>query len=135
MKPAGIFRRLAAMFYDALVLLAILLLATLLLMPFTHGHYITSGNAFYQGYLLCLAISFYGGFWLYGGQTLGMLTWRIKIISCDNKKLRLTQCLKRLLWALPCLACFGIGFFWLVFDKDKRTLYDRWSKTKVVIAK
>ena len=135
MKPAGIFRRLAAMFYDAIVLLAILLLATLILMPFTHGHFITSGNHFYQGYLLSLSISFYVGFWFYGGKTLGMLSWQIKVISCCDRKLSFSQCIKRFLLALPCIACFGLGFFWLVFDKNKQTLYDRWSKTRVVIVR
>ena len=129
---AGFLRRFAALLYDLLILTALLLLATLAVMPFGHGKAIPPSTLWFQAYLLAVISVFYGGFWLRGGQTLGMLAWRICLVTRDNTRPRLSHIIRRMLFALPSMLCLGLGFLWLLFDKEKRTLYDRLSGTKVI---
>lgn len=49
----------------------------------------------YQFYLLAICFLFYGGFWVRGGQTLGMRTWRIKLVRQDGGPITWTIALKR----------------------------------------
>jgi uncharacterized RDD family membrane protein YckC len=115
------------------MLLAVFISMTLWLLPFTNGHAISAGNVFYQAYLLVIASSFFLGFWFWGGQTPGMRAWRLKIIADNNRKPYLGQLLLRLLLAIPSIFCFGLGFFWLLWDTNRETLYDRGSRTRMVI--
>ena len=71
-RPATLFRRLAALFYDSLLLLAVWFIATALLLPFTSGEAIRPHNPLLSSYLLFISFFFYGWFWIHGGQTLGM---------------------------------------------------------------
>ncbi len=81
---AGIFRRFAALFYDALVVVAILFVATLPWLASTGGEAITpqaSGfvACLYRAWLLLAAFAYFGLSWTRGGQTLGMRAWRIRL--------------------------------------------------------
>jgi len=83
---AGLFRRLAALLYDALLLLALLFVGTLPILPLTGGEAITpaaqhAGAYLYRGYLALLALGFFGLSWTRGGQTLGMKSWKIRLES------------------------------------------------------
>ena len=93
-KPPGLFRRLASGFYDALMVLAICMLATFLVMPFTHGQafeslYAGSGGLklLYQLGLLTRGYLFFAGFWTHGGQTIGMRTWKLHVLRFDGAAL------------------------------------------------
>ncbi len=84
--PAGIFRRLAALFYDLLLTVALLFIATFAVLPFTSGEAITRQSAggvayLYQGWLLAVAFAYFGICWVRGGQTLGMRAWRIRLVA------------------------------------------------------
>ena len=133
-SPANIKRRIAAMIYDLLVLLAIFIFATYLVLPFTHGHAIKPGNFWYQIYLLSICFGFYAGFWYWRGQTLGMLAWRIKLYSSDGNALKFWQVVIRFFVAIFTLSFFGIGFLWIFTNKNRRSLYDIAAKTVVVHA-
>jgi len=81
---AGLTRRLAALLYDTLLLLALLFVATLPILPLTGGEAITpaaqhSAAYLYRGYLALLALGFFGLPWTRGGQTLGMKSWKIRL--------------------------------------------------------
>ena len=129
-----ILRRLAAMLYDSLLLIAILMIATALLLPFTHGAAIATANHFFQLYLLALIFSFYAYFWMHGGQTLGMLVWKLKITSTRNQPMQFWQILLRFIIALISIPLFGLGLFWIFIDKNNQSLYDRLSMTKVELS-
>jgi uncharacterized RDD family membrane protein YckC len=36
-------------------------------------------SPFFRTYLLLVCFFFYGGFWVHGGQTLGMRAWRLRL--------------------------------------------------------
>ena len=81
---AGLGRRIAALFYDALLTAAVLFLGTLVLLPLTGGEAITpqeSGpwEVAYRAWLLLLALGYFCGSWLGRGQTLGMMSWKIRL--------------------------------------------------------
>lgn len=127
----GFFRRLAAVIYDGLLLLAVLFLATALLLPLNAGKAFTSGQIFYSLYLLAISFVFYGWFWTHGGQTLGLRAWKIKLKTFDQQDLNWLQAGRRFCTALLTWLCFGFGFIWLILDKNRYTWYDYWSGSTV----
>lgn len=133
---AGLLRRLAAVFYDALVLLALWMLATALWLPAAHGEAIRPGSPlyhFYQLSLLLVAFAFFVGFWGCAGCTLGMQAWRLSLIRADGSRLRWRDAAWRFLTALLAWLPLGLGVLWVVVDRDRLAWHDRLSATRVVI--
>ncbi|MGD2112281.1 MAG: RDD family protein [Gammaproteobacteria bacterium] len=130
--PAGLLRRLVAMFYDSLLLLSALLVATAVAMLLTRGT-LSYHNPWYRTALFLIWFSFYAWFWLHGGQTLGMRAWRLRVQSVDGGPINLWQALLRFMVAIPSLALGGLGFFWMLVDPHRMTLYDRFSESVMVV--
>ena len=131
LSPCGLLRRLAAIFYDCLLLFAVLFAATALLLPFTHGEAIHSENFFYFLYLSGWGFLFFGWAWTHGGQTLGMRAWKVKLLDKDNNIATWHLAGKRFLLAMLSWAFLGLGFIWAIFDPDKLTFHDRYSGTRL----
>ena len=131
-KPASLWRRLAALFYDSLLLLAVWFIATAILLPLTGGEAIEANNPLLTTYLLFISFFFYGWFWRHGGQTLGMRSWRLQLHSMRDGRVSWTQCLLRFMVALPAGLLFGLGYLWMLIDKQKLTWHDRYSETRIV---
>jgi uncharacterized RDD family membrane protein YckC len=129
---ASFIRRLGALFYDSLIVLALLIFSTWLLLPFTAGEPIGPGQFFYQVYLLLIVDGYYVVFWVMGGQTVGMRAWKIKLVSEDGAALSWRQAIVRLLWAVLTLLPAGIGLWAALFDTEGRAWYDRLAGTKMV---
>jgi uncharacterized RDD family membrane protein YckC len=122
------------MAYDTLLLFALLMMLSY---PYV---WLTGGarpglfvKTLYQLYLLAICFLFYSGFWVRGGQTLGMRTWRIKLVRQDGGPVTWTDALKRFVSALLSLLCLGLGFLWVLYDRDKLAWHDRWSGTRLVL--
>lgn len=131
-----IFRRLAAIIYDALIVAALLIIATLgLQLIFNQGQAFSPGNIYYQGFLIVLMLGYFLYFWNTSGQTIGMAAWKIILMPLYGKKPSYQQLVLRMLVAIPSFFCFGIGFWWLFFNKEKATLYDRCSATRLMYFK
>jgi uncharacterized RDD family membrane protein YckC len=126
----GFFRRLAAQIYDLLLLIALLFLATALLLPFTTGEAVSPNQTLiYRVYLLVISFFFYGWFWTHGGQTLGLRAWKIKVLTLDQKPVNWNQAWLRFVTAMISWAFFGLGFLWILIDKNRRSWHDHLSKT------
>lgn len=137
---AGVFRRFGAMLYDGLLIVALIFVLTALFLPFTGGEAILASRtpvlaAIYNIARLALFIGFFGLFWTRRGQTLGMAAWRTRIVRTDGLPLTWADVLKRLGAATVALLPFGLGYFWLWFDRDGLTWHDRWTRTRVVVEK
>jgi uncharacterized RDD family membrane protein YckC len=135
---ASLARRLAAMFYDGLLLVAILMIATALLLPFTGGAAITAADhrwlaSAYRLLLAGLVALFFGTFWTRSGQTLGMASWRLRVEREDGTLLTWGDATKRLAAAVLSLLPIGLGFVWILFDREGRAWHDRLSRTRVVL--
>jgi uncharacterized RDD family membrane protein YckC len=135
---AGLPRRLAAMFYDGLLLVAILMIATALLLPLTGGEAITPADhpwlAFaYRLVIAGLVVLFFGTFWTRRGQTLGMASWRLRVEREDGSLLTWSDTVKRLAAALLSWLPLGLGYLWILFDREGRAWHDRLTRTRVVL--
>jgi uncharacterized RDD family membrane protein YckC len=108
--PAGLLRRLAALFYDLLLVLALAFVATFAMLPLTGGEAIVSATQgmlahAYHALLAILAFAYFGWSWTHSGQTLGMRAWRIRLESSGGKRLNWAESLLRFL--------LGAGLAWL----------------------
>lgn len=131
--PAGFVRRLLAIVYDLILLLAVLYVAMGALLLITAGAANQPGSPWLSAYLLLVSFIFYGWFWIKGGQTLGLRSWRLRVEEGDGRPL--TWGVAMLRFSLGLLTCLplGIGFLWMLLDREHRTLYDRLSGTRVVL--
>lgn len=129
--PTGLMRRLGAIFYDSILLFAVLFGCVGVALIFVDNKAVESGNPFMTLFILVVAQLFFGWFWTHGGQTLGMQTWRVRIVSADGGAISVGQAIKRFLAALLSWSVFGLGFLWALFDRDKRTWHDLLSGTRL----
>ena len=135
---ASLIRRSAAMTYDALLILAIMMLATLPLSAIDPGN----GNIgmisvpwirfVYRTFLFYLIFVFYYVFWRIKGQTLGMQVWKIKTVDDSGEIMSPGQCIIRFALATPSMALMLLGYLWALFDRDRLTIYDRLSHSRVI---
>lgn len=134
-SPASLMKRLAAMVYDLFLLAALLFIAEILIVALNRGPIPTDNNLamfLHQFYLLLVCYGFFGWFWTHSGQTLGMRTWRLRVVNMDGTAINWQQAGIRFLVAIVSWLVLGLGFIWALFDKDKRTWHDMASNTKLV---
>lgn len=131
-ETAPFLKRLAALFYDSLLLLALLMLATALAF-WLKGGVVPAQSPWFRLYLLLVAGLFFVGFWVAHGQTLGMQTWRLRVQRRDGQPLGWWQALWRFLLAVPSVGLFGIGLLWILIDRERLALHDRLSGSRVIV--
>ncbi len=140
-EPASLSRRLAALVYDLFLWLAVLFLATALAMGFIVALYGSAVFAernpltyspLFRAYLVCVSFFFFGSFWVYGGQTLGMKAWHLRVQTLEGKPISWHGALQRFLSTFVALAPFGLGYFWILIDPQRRSWSDLWSGSRVV---
>ena len=133
---AGFGRRLGAMVYDLLLVIAVVMAAAV---PFVWVAGDTSHRPWariaFQLYLLAVIFFYYAWFWVRSGQTLGMLTWKLRIVGENGENITWRRALQRFAMAGLSLLCVGLGFLWILFDRDKRAWHDRMSSTLVIRVK
>ena len=135
MQPAGFLKRILALVYDSLLIGAIVLVLSLLLV-FVNSGYPESGSfvSFIQFFILVFAGPiFYSYFWIANkGQTTGMQAWKIQLVTIDETELNI-KISKSCESEYPAsFACFGMGYLWILYDKDNLSWSDILTKTKVI---
>ena len=131
-EPAALWRRLAALVYDWILLTAILFVATVALLTFRGGEAFPAHDPVYSGCLIVTAMAFFGWFWTHGGQTLGMRAWKIQVIGADGQPLNGRQALIRSVVAMLSTAVLGLGFLWVLVDPRHRCWQDIASCSQVI---
>ena len=133
MKNTGLLRRIGAMLYDALLVGALLWLATIPFIALRGGEAVEMGeNALYRIVLVLVIYGFFVGFWVRSGRTLGMQSWRLQLEDKDGGRPSLGACTLRFFAALVSWVPAGLGFWWQLWDKDDLTWHDRLSGTRIV---
>ncbi len=136
----GFWRRLAAIFYDSFLVLALVITAfTLAYLPLAMGlgmedlrqhplarHLLTL-------WMVLVGVGFHLWFWTHGGQTLGMRAWRLRLVSETGGPVTWRQALIRYGVALVSLLALGLGFLWILIDEKKRAWHDLASGTRLVL--
>lgn len=132
----SLWRRLAAIFYDTWLVAAIWLLGATADTFIRAG--LGGGTGFYLPLQLYLLISpgiFFCWFWTHGGQTLGMRSWRVKLLDTKGAPVTLKLSLIRFCAAVLSLLPLGLGYIWVMFDRDGLAWHDRLSGTRLVMLK
>ena len=135
MHSVGFFRRILALVYDSLVVAGILLSFTLLLVIFNEGYAEPGSFISIVQLIVCVCVGpfFYSYFWLVNnGQTIGMQAWKIRLVSLNNSKLNAKQTYLRCLVSTLSFVCFGIGYFWILFNKNNLSWSDIVTQTRIV---
>lgn len=136
--PASLPRRVAAMVYDGLLLFAMMMIATALFLPLTGGEAVTwqsfpALTVLHRLVLLGIVIGFYGICWTRQGQTLGMQSWRLLTERSDGRRLTWTDSARRVGYGVLSWLPAGLGWWWALFDRERRTWHDLLSGTRTVV--
>lgn len=130
-SPAGLGRRLMAMFYDLLLLFSIWMLIGFVAVAINQGEAVE--GPIMKSVLFTATFLFFGFFWTRSGQTLGMQAWRLRVQTLGGHRLSWSRALLRFMIAIPSLLLFGLGYLWMRFNDERLTWHDRLSDTCVVL--
>ncbi len=125
-------RRVAAILYDCLLLFGVMFAASLPLVIAIGGEAIMPGNPFYLLYLVAISYCYFSIAWTRSGQTLGMKSWRIRLISEHQAPVGHGRAICRFLSAILSWAACGAGFAWALIDTKHRCWHDLISGTALV---
>jgi uncharacterized RDD family membrane protein YckC len=145
LPAAPLWRRLVALLYDGLLLVALwfIVMGVLIpLYPYTGlpmedvGGVMVPTPLILQGLmfplLLLVTWGFYAWFWLHGGQTLGMRAWKLVSRDVHRQPMTLLQTVSRFL--AGCISTGLLGLGWLIaLLPAKQTLHDSLSSTETVV--
>ncbi len=153
--PCPLWRRLLALVYDLLIVVALVMVVGLLCQLATGGRLISTGAKtvipiWYQALQALVVAAYFISAWRHGGQTLGMRPWRIRVTRTDGGTPSLRQALIRVLvaaapllllalapalglqtvlWTL--LAVWAGEFATALFDPRRRALHDMVAATEI----
>jgi uncharacterized RDD family membrane protein YckC len=138
LPAASLLRRLAAMMYDSLLLLALLMIVTAFFLPFTGGEAVRWQSfplltLLYWCVLAGAVLVYFGLPWTARGQTLAMTTWRLRVQRDDGCLLTWRDVAVRLAASLLSWLPAGLGFVWILFSRERRAWHDALSGTRVVV--
>ena len=133
MQNTSLIRRLAAIIYDALLVGALLFLATIPFIAIRSGEPVEIGdNMIYRLVLAIVIYVFFVGFWSYSGRTLGMQSWRLQLQDDHGQVPSVARASLRFVAALLSWLPLGLGFVWQLWDPQHLAWHDRISKTRLV---
>ena len=131
MHNASLARRLGAILYDSLLVLALMFLVTLPFIALRGGEPVEPGASKYRLVLLVITYIFFVGYWTKSGRTLGMQSWRLQIETAEGKKPDIGRASLRFFAAILSLIPLGLGFWWQLWDKEGLAWHDRLSGTRL----
>ena len=137
---APLWRKLAAMIYDGLVVCAITMGYGFSVIGVKYGLFgfeLAEGEKAQLPELAILGLLasiglFYCFFWRRAGQTVGMRAWRLRVESLSGCNLSWQQGMLRFICANLSFWLAGIGYWWQLADKSG-SLHDRLSQSRVVV--
>lgn len=131
---AHLLRRLGAMAYDGLLLVAVLFIAGLPLPLIPESVRLDTWVRYATlAYLVGVSFVFFGWFWTHGGQTLGMRAWRVRVVAHDDGPLDWPRAARRFAWSLLSWGAAGLGFLWSLRDAQRLAWHDRLSGSRLVL--
>ena len=130
-SPAHLGWRLAAAIYDFFPLLALWMLTGAASIAATGGT-LDYHVWWYRLLLLGVTGAYFVLSWRYGGQTIGMRAWRLRVVDRNGASPGWGAALLRFVVAQISLAALLIGFLWCLFERERRGWHDLASGTRVV---
>ena len=154
--PPPLRRRFASMLYEGMLLFAVVFIAGYLFDTLTQSRNALMLRHARQAWLFAILGVYFVWFWMHGGQTLAMKTWRVRLVAATGQRLTWGRAIARylLLWIflLPTLALVAVlgldGWtamtalfaalilppFYARFDRDRQFVHDRLLRTRLVVA-
>lgn len=132
MRTPGFLRLLASFFYDALLAVALLFVATFIFV-------LLFGEATHAPRRYFLQITLWGIAGLYfawcwsRGRTLAMQAWKLRLVDSVGQPISPLRAMQRYVLATLGLFAGGAGFLWALVDRDRRYLHDRLLGTRLVM--
>jgi len=120
------------MLYDAVILLGLLIVASAVALPFGDIEKVALHDFWFTLWLLAACFAYLGGCWRYGGMTLGMRAWRVRLVNYDEQEISWPGCLLRFLVGLISLGALGIGILWALVDTSNRGWHDLAARTLLI---
>ncbi len=160
-RPATLARRLGALLYEALLLVAMAFIVGFLFLPLVSAagashQVLTVPPVFARAMMFCALVGgaalYYRWCWSDGRRTLPQKTWRLRLIGRNGRSLAPRTALLRYAagWIGPAAALiayaalrpagFGryalvlaaLNYGWALVDRDRQFLHDRIAETRVV---
>jgi uncharacterized RDD family membrane protein YckC len=131
-RPCGLLRRCLIMLYDAMVIVALMMLATAVVLIFRVENLAAGKDPLYTFCLLAVWFVYLAWCWQHGGITLGMRAWRVKLVTDDGGTFGWARSACRFGVSLLSSLLLGAGFIWSLFDRGRRTWHDRLSHSRLV---
>lgn len=76
---------------------------------------------------------YYVYFWASSGQTIGKMILGIEVVSAtDGGRIGVANAIVRLFGYLVNFMILGVGFLWIIWDKNKQGWHDKFARTYVV---
>lgn len=124
------FKILFAMFYDFILLLAVWFASAIPFVIWQGGGFADNDKITlaFQIYLIAITYIYLTYFWTQSGQTPGLRTWKLQLVTEDNYILSRHNANLRFLLVVLLI---GISWIGLLMPK-KQLLHDQLAKTKIV---
>jgi len=133
-RVAGLWPRFAAIVYEGVLLVGVTFIGSWVYLKLfgdaSHG----IARHVFQAYVALLCGVYFVYCWRRSGQTLAMKTWGLRLVRADGGPLSLGRAVARYVLALAGLLAAGLGFVWVVVDRDRQFLHDRLLGTRIVRA-
>jgi uncharacterized RDD family membrane protein YckC len=125
-------RRLLVMLYDGVIILGLLMLASAAALPFGDVNKVALQDFWFTLWLLVVCFAYLGSCWRYGGMTVGMRAWKVRLIGSGKATISWPRCMLRFLVGLLSLFIFGLGILWALVDHKNRGWHDLAAQTLLV---
>ena len=83
-------------------------------------------------FLLLVKLAYFSAFTAVGGQTIGKMATRIRVVTAEDETVDGPLAVKRTLAGVASAALFGLGFVPALIGPERRALHDRLTHTRVV---
>ena len=124
----------ACLVYEGLVVIALSLVCTTIFVLLIGDATVGIKRYLLQLFLWLTAGVYFIWCWQKSGQTLAMQTWQLKLVNQDANFLPLNKSILRYVLASFSLMLFGLGYVWVIVDRDRLFLHDRLLKNKIIFA-
>ncbi|MCD8512731.1 MAG: RDD family protein [Nitrincola sp.] len=129
-RPASLGKRVLAMFYDFMLIVAIWMITGFAAVALNDGEAVE--GPLFKTALFVITFLFFGFFWTRNGQTLGMQAWRIRVQTLDGYRLSWSRSLLRFMLSILSWIPLGLGYIWVLFSDEKLAWHDKFSESCVV---
>jgi uncharacterized RDD family membrane protein YckC len=134
-EVSGAGRRLAAAAVDHLLLSAIdlsVIYFTLRMAGLPMAQWTVLPPAPLLAFLLLVKLSYFCAFTAVGGQTIGKMAARIRVVTTEDASVDGALAVRRTLAGAVSAALLGLGYLPALIGSDRRALHDRVTRTRVI---